>query len=67
VQPAPGRLDFTLDIHRAERLMLRIKADKRRRCWCRLVTSLLGLVFFLMSVMVVSMLLTRGKRVFGPI
>jgi hypothetical protein len=24
-------------------------------------------VFFLMSVMVVSMLLTRGKRVFGPI
>jgi hypothetical protein len=54
-------------MHRAERLMLKIKAAKRRRWWCRLTTSLVGLVFFLMSVMVVSMLLTRGKRVFGPI
>ncbi|XP_023710328.1 uncharacterized protein LOC111866045 isoform X2 [Cryptotermes secundus] len=59
--------DFTLDMHRAECLMLKIKVAKRRRCWCRLVTSLLGLVFFLMSVMVVSMLVTKGKRLFGPI
>jgi hypothetical protein len=54
-------------MQRAERLMLKIKVAKRRRCWCRLVTSLLGLVFFLMSVMVVSMLVTKGKRLFGPI
>ncbi|XP_069672749.1 uncharacterized protein [Periplaneta americana] len=64
---SPNRPDFTLDMHRAERLVRKIKSAKRRRCWCRVVTSLLGLVFFLMSVMIVSMLLTRGKRVFGPI
>lgn len=59
--------DFTLDIHRAELLMMKIKTAKRRRCWCRLMTSLLGLIFFLMSVMVVSMAVSRGKRIFGPI
>jgi hypothetical protein len=54
-------------MHRAELLMIKIKTAKRRRCWCRLVTSLLGLIFFLMSVMVVSMAVSRGKRIFGPI
>ncbi|KAJ9592027.1 hypothetical protein L9F63_001466, partial [Diploptera punctata] len=65
--PYPHRPDFTLDMNQAERLMRKIKSAKKRRCWCRLITSFLGLVFFLMSVMIVSMLLTRGKRVFGPI
>nr|CAD7432170.1 unnamed protein product [Timema monikensis] len=65
--PSVDRPDFTLDVHSAERLMRKIKAAKRRRCWCRLVTSLLGLVFFLVSVMVVSLLYTRGERIFGSL
>ncbi|XP_075215095.1 uncharacterized protein LOC142320981 [Lycorma delicatula] len=59
--------DFTLDVHQAERLMRKLKASKRQRCWCRVVTSMMALFFFLLSVMVVSMILTRGKRVFGSL
>ncbi|XP_067002829.2 uncharacterized protein [Anabrus simplex] len=61
------RLDFTLDKARAERLLKKIRSAKQQRFWCRLITSLLGLLFFLLSVMVVSLLLTRGKRIFGPL
>ncbi|XP_063223037.1 serine/arginine repetitive matrix protein 1 [Bacillus rossius redtenbacheri] len=65
--PSLHRPDFTLDKHSAERLMRRIKSAKRRRCWCRVVTSFLGLLFFLLAVMVVSLLLTRGERLFGSL
>ncbi|RZF35310.1 hypothetical protein LSTR_LSTR003750 [Laodelphax striatellus] len=59
--------DFTLDAHQAELLMRKLKQSKRQRCWCRAVTSLMALFFFLFSVMLVSMLLTRGKRFFGSL
>lgn len=57
--------DFTLDVPRSEMLSKRMKADKKWRCRCRVLTSFLGLVFFLLSVMAVSLMLTRGKRMFG--
>ncbi|KAF5291328.1 hypothetical protein FQA39_LY03479 [Lamprigera yunnana] len=57
--------DFTLDLPRSELLAKKMKEDKKWRCRCRLLTSFLGLVFFLLSVMAVSLMLTRGKRMFG--
>ncbi|XP_030753397.1 uncharacterized protein LOC115880334 [Sitophilus oryzae] len=57
--------DFTLDVPRSELLSKRLKDDKKWRFRCRLLTSFLGLVFFLLSVMAVSLMLTRGKRMFG--
>ncbi|CAG9853608.1 unnamed protein product [Phyllotreta striolata] len=57
--------DFTLDVPRSEHLLKRMKNDKKWRCRCRLLTSFFGLVFFLLSVMAVSLILTRGKRMFG--
>uniref|UniRef100_A0A1Y1KIT8 Uncharacterized protein n=1 Tax=Photinus pyralis TaxID=7054 RepID=A0A1Y1KIT8_PHOPY len=57
--------DFTLDVPRSELLAKRMKQDKKWRLRCRLITSFLGLVFFLLSVMAVSLMLTRGKRMFG--
>jgi hypothetical protein len=66
-QPPSQRPDFTLDIPGAERLLRKIQASKRQRCWCRLSVSLLGLLFFLLSVMAVSMIYTRGRRLFGSL
>lgn len=65
-QPA-GRpeADFTLDVPRSELLTRRMRAAKKWRFRCRIVTSFLGLVFFLLSLMAVSLMLTRGKRMFG--
>ncbi|KAK5648508.1 hypothetical protein RI129_003400 [Pyrocoelia pectoralis] len=57
--------DFTLDVPRSELLAKRMKEDKKWRFRCRLITSFLGLIFFLLSVMAVSLMLTRGKRMFG--
>ncbi|CAH1114018.1 unnamed protein product [Psylliodes chrysocephalus] len=57
--------DFTLDVPRSEHLLKRMKNDKKWRCRCRLLTSFFGLIFFLLSVMAVSLILTRGKRMFG--
>ncbi|KAI5752263.1 hypothetical protein M8J77_015319 [Diaphorina citri] len=59
--------DFTLDTHQAEKLMSKIQATKRQRCWCRMATCLFGLLFLLLSVMAVSMFLTRGQRMFGSL
>ncbi|XP_014299775.1 uncharacterized protein LOC103577980 [Microplitis demolitor] len=58
-------LDFTLDGHRAERLGRLIARAKRRRQWCRALTTILGLVFFILSVVVVSMSVTKGRKIFG--
>ncbi|XP_049817379.1 uncharacterized protein LOC109607509 isoform X2 [Aethina tumida] len=57
--------DFTLDVPRSELLSKKMREDKKWRFRCRLLTSFLGLVFFLLSVMAVSLMLTRGKRMFG--
>ncbi|CAH0550299.1 unnamed protein product [Brassicogethes aeneus] len=57
--------DFTLDVPRSEMLSKKMRDDKKWRFRCRLLTSFLGLVFFLLSVMAVSLMLTRGKRMFG--
>ncbi|CAG9830234.1 unnamed protein product [Diabrotica balteata] len=57
--------DFTLDVPRSEHLLKRMQNDKKWRCRCRLLTSFFGIVFFLLSVMAVSLILTRGKRMFG--
>ncbi|XP_063981392.1 uncharacterized protein LOC135164710 [Diachasmimorpha longicaudata] len=58
-------LDFTLDGARAERLGRTIARAKRRRQWCRALTTLFGLVFFILSVIVVSMSVTKGRKIFG--
>ncbi|XP_043279674.1 uncharacterized protein [Venturia canescens] len=58
-------LDFTLDGHRAERLGRAIAKAKRKRQWCRGLTAMFGLVFFVLSVVVVSLSVTKGRKVFG--
>ncbi|XP_055605811.1 uncharacterized protein LOC129753982 [Uranotaenia lowii] len=57
--------DFTLDLPRAEQLRVKMKKEKQLRSRCRWIFYLLSVVFFLLSVMVVSLVLTRGKRMFG--
>lgn len=58
-------LDFTLDVSHAERLGRAIARSKRKRQWCRALTAFFGLVFFVLSVVVVSLSVTRGRKVFG--
>ncbi|XP_076244924.1 uncharacterized protein LOC143185639 [Calliopsis andreniformis] len=62
---ATGDLDFTLDVSRAERLGRAIARAKRKRQWCRALTAFFGLVFFVLSVVVVSLSVTRGRKIFG--
>lgn len=62
-----GDLDFTLDVSRAERLGRTIAKAKRKRQWCRTLTAFFGLVFFILSVVIVSLSVTRGRKVFGSI
>uniref|UniRef100_A0A6P4FSA9 Uncharacterized protein LOC108052606 n=1 Tax=Drosophila rhopaloa TaxID=1041015 RepID=A0A6P4FSA9_DRORH len=57
--------DFTLDLPRAEQLRLKMDKEKKFRQRCRFITTFLSLVFFLLTVMVVSLVSTRGKRMFG--
>ncbi|KAL0127400.1 hypothetical protein PUN28_005591 [Cardiocondyla obscurior] len=57
--------DFTLDVTQAERLGRMIARAKRKRQWCRALTTLFGLIFFVLSVVVVSLSVTRGRKVFG--
>ncbi|XP_011876877.1 PREDICTED: uncharacterized protein LOC105566998 [Vollenhovia emeryi] len=57
--------DFTLDVTQAERLGRMIARAKRKRQWCRALTTLFGLAFFVLSVVVVSLSVTRGRKVFG--
>ncbi|EGI58505.1 PREDICTED: uncharacterized protein LOC105152810 isoform X2 [Acromyrmex echinatior] len=57
--------DFTLDVTQVERLGRTIARAKRKRQWCRALTTLFGLVFFVLSVVVVSLSVTRGRKVFG--
>ncbi|XP_022229377.2 uncharacterized protein LOC111078817 [Drosophila obscura] len=57
--------DFTLDLPRAEQLRLKMEKEKKFRQRCRFITTFLSLVFFFLTVMVVSLVLTRGKRMFG--
>ncbi|XP_072751642.1 uncharacterized protein [Anoplolepis gracilipes] len=59
--------DFTLDVTRAERLSRTIAKAKRKRQWCRVLTTLFGLIFFVLSIIVVSLCVTRGRKVFGSI
>ncbi|XP_049813710.1 gametogenetin-like [Schistocerca nitens] len=59
--------DFTLDKAAAERLMRNIQKAKRRRCVCHAATSFLGLAVFLLSVMLVSLAMTGGRRYFGSL
>lgn len=58
-------LDFTLDVSRAERLSRVIAKAKRKRQWCRALTAFFGLVFFILSVVIVSLSVTKGRKVFG--
>ncbi|XP_076751146.1 uncharacterized protein LOC143423593 isoform X1 [Xylocopa sonorina] len=60
-----GDLDFTLDVSRAERLGRTIAKAKRKRQWCRTLTAFFGLVFFVLSVVIVSLTVTRGRKIFG--
>ncbi|XP_046998097.1 WW domain-binding protein 11-like [Schistocerca americana] len=68
-QPRSGapKPDFTLDKAAAERLMRNIQKAKRRRCVCHAATSFLGLAVFLLSVMLVSLAMTGGRRYFGSL
>lgn len=58
-------LDFTLDVSRAEHLGHVIAKAKRKRQWCRILTAFFGLVFFILSVVIVSLSVTKGRKVFG--
>ncbi|XP_061943451.1 uncharacterized protein LOC108003273 isoform X3 [Apis cerana] len=58
-------LDFTLDVSRAERLGHVIAKAKRKRQWCRILIAFFGLVFFILSVVIVSLSVTKGRKVFG--
>lgn len=58
-------LNFTLDGSRAERLRRTIEEAKRRRQWCRVIITLFGLIFFILSVVIVSLSVTKGRKVFG--
>ncbi|XP_029665311.1 uncharacterized protein LOC115236771 isoform X1 [Formica exsecta] len=60
-------LDFTLDVTRAERLNRTIAKAKRKRQWCRAFITLFALIFFVLSVIVVSLCITRGRKMFGSI
>ncbi|KAF0754770.1 Uncharacterized protein FWK35_00030325 [Aphis craccivora] len=60
-------LQFTLDTQQAEKLMQKIKVGKKHRCWCRFITACLGLIMFLVSVVTVSLTLTRGQKMFGSL
>uniref|UniRef100_A0A336KZD3 CSON013746 protein n=1 Tax=Culicoides sonorensis TaxID=179676 RepID=A0A336KZD3_CULSO len=59
--------DFTLDTPKAEELRAKMEKQKQFRNRCRLITYFLGLLIFLLTVMIVSLVLTRGKRMFGKI
>lgn len=67
VQDLEKDFDFTLDVTRAERLTRTIAKAKRKRQWCRVLTTLVGLIFFILSIIVVSLCITRGRKVFGSI
>ncbi|XP_014207967.1 uncharacterized protein LOC106639048 [Copidosoma floridanum] len=58
-------LDFTLDALHAERLGRAIARAKRRRRWCCVFVIVFGLVFFVLVVIVVSLAVTKGRKVFG--
>ncbi|XP_051176134.1 uncharacterized protein LOC127291204 isoform X2 [Leptopilina boulardi] len=58
-------LNFTLDGSRAERLRRTIEEAKRRRQWCRVIITLFGIIFFILSVVIVSLSVTKGRKVFG--
>uniref|UniRef100_A0A1B0DL56 Uncharacterized protein n=2 Tax=Phlebotominae TaxID=7198 RepID=A0A1B0DL56_PHLPP len=57
--------DFTLDLPRAQQLERKLKEQKRFRSRCKIFAFILSFFFFLVTVMVVSLVLTRGKRMFG--
>ncbi|XKL64614.1 hypothetical protein PGB90_004700 [Kerria lacca] len=65
----PGRRfpDFTLDVQQAEKVMKKIQERKKERCWCRVITSIVGFVFLLFSLMFFSLMLTRGGKIFGSL
>ncbi|KAF7989724.1 hypothetical protein HCN44_008398 [Aphidius gifuensis] len=58
-------MDFTLDGVRAERLECAIARAKNKRKWCRIIITIFGLVFFILSVIIVTMSVTRGRKIFG--
>lgn len=57
--------DFTLDLPRAEQLRIKMQQEKKFRCRCRFMLAFFGLAFFLMTVVIFSLMLSRGKRMFG--
>ncbi|XP_066592378.1 uncharacterized protein [Prorops nasuta] len=65
VRRLADEFDFTLDVTRAERLSEIIIKAKRNRQLCRVFTTFFGLVFFVLSVVTVSLSVTRGRKVFG--
>ncbi|XP_024081897.1 uncharacterized protein LOC112126656 [Cimex lectularius] len=65
--PGRPRGDFTLDQDQAEKLIKRLKIRKQQRCICLVVISFLSIVVFILCVVVVSLLITNGKRIFGSL
>ncbi|XP_055311009.1 dentin sialophosphoprotein [Sitodiplosis mosellana] len=57
--------DFTLDVPRAEQLRIKMQQEKKFRCRCRFMLAFFSLAFFLMTVVIFSLMLSRGKRMFG--
>ncbi|XP_031627253.1 probable serine/threonine-protein kinase DDB_G0282963 isoform X2 [Contarinia nasturtii] len=57
--------DFTLDVPRAEQLRIKMQQEKKFRCRCRFMLAFFSLAFFLLTVVIFSLMLSRGKRMFG--
>ena len=59
--------DFTMDPARNKNLMLVDKRRRRMKCCCKISCFVLLLVSFLLVIITVTYLLTKGKRYFGAL
>ena len=59
--------DFTMDPARNKSLMLVDKRRRRMKCCCKISCFVLLLVSFLLVIITVTYLLTKGKRYFGAL
>ncbi|XP_034249204.1 uncharacterized protein LOC117650047 [Thrips palmi] len=60
-------MDLTLDAAGADRLLALVEEGSRQRCCCRAFTALLAVATFLAAIVIVSLALSRGQRVFGAL
>ena len=59
--------DFTMDLARNKNLMMVDKRRRKMKCCCKISCFILLLVSFLLVIITVTYLLTKGKRYFGAL